>query len=256
MNKIVKDCSVYLKDKDFRIDDIGFGDLKLCQEKKGFCYGIDSILLCDFVVKRSTNMEKSLSICDLGTGNGIIPIILSFKLPDSRLTGVELQPDVYKLARYNCKINGLDNRINFFEGDVRRDDLLKGEKFQTVVSNPPYMKADSALLNADSGKAIARHEVSGTLQDFLYAGYRLLEKGGSYFMINRANRLADIIYYGRHIGLEPKIIRMIHPFEDREANLVLCHIKKNGGRELKVMEPLIVRNKDGNLTQEVNDMYD
>ena len=139
---------------------------------------------------------------------------------------------------------------------LRRDDLLKGEKFQTVVSNPPYMKADSALLNADSNKTIARHEVSETLQDFLYAGHRLLEKGGSYFMINRANRLADIIYYGRHIGLEPKIIRMIHPFEDREANLVLCHMKKNGGRELKVMEPLIVRNKDGNLTQEVNDMYD
>ena len=112
------------------------------------------------------------------------------------------------------------------------------------------------LFRSDSGKVIARHEVSGTLQDFLYAGYRLLEKGGSYFMINRANRLADIIYYGRHIGLEPKIIRMIHPFEDREANLVLCHMKKNGGRELKVMEPLIVRNKDGNLTQEVNDMYD
>lgn len=236
----------------YRIDDIGFGHIRLKQDLDGFCYGVDSVILADFVSKFLKGGEK---IMDLGTGNAVVPMILSQKRPDIDIFGIELQKGVYNLALENVELNKLKDRITIIHSDVRREISYLDEKFDVVCSNPPYFKKGSGVLNDMTSRMIARHETTAGLREFFDAAFRMLKLNGIFVMIHRPDRLVDIISYARGVGIEPKEIRFIKPYRNKPANLVLLMMKKGAGSELKVNTELIVREYDGNYTDEINLIY-
>lgn len=252
-----------------KIDEIGFGDLKLIQSEDGFRYGVDAVLLADFAASiisgtQAGRLEEisgrisvsGIRIFDLGTGSGVIPLILSHKVPDSRITGVELQEESVERARRTVALNGLESRIDILHRDVK--DMRKGYRAVShiVVSNPPYMERGSGLINEDSAKMIARHETTAGLKDFFIAASHLLDKKGHFFMVHRPYRLADIFCFARETGFEAKTMRLVAPCEDREPNIVLMHFIKGAGKQLKVMKQLNVHDVNGLYTEEIDRIYE
>ena len=236
-----------------RLDEIGFGGLKLIQKPQDFCYGVDAVLLADFAANTA---KKKSAIIDLGTGTGIVPVILSHKTAAARICGVEIQADSYERAIRNVKLNGLEDRVDMLCCNVKDiDRSLKG-CFDTVTSNPPYMEMGNALVNGLTAKTIARHEVYARLEDFIAAAAFLLEERGELFMVHRPSRLADIMYYARKHRLEPKTMRFVCPKSGQAANIVLIHCIKNAGRELKLLPELYVYNGDGTYTDEIQRIYE
>ena len=236
-----------------RLDEIGFGGLKLIQKPQDFCYGVDAVLLADFAASIA---KKKLAIIDLGTGTGIIPVILSHKTSAEKICGVEIQQDSYERAIRNVRLNGLDDRLEMICCNVKNlDESLKG-CFDTATSNPPYMEQGSAIVNDISAKTIARHEVYAGLEDFIAAAAFLLEERGEFFMVHRPSRLVDIMYYSRQYRLEPKTVRFVCPKSGQAANIVLIHCIKNAGRELRLLPDLYVYNGDGSYTDEIQQIYE
>ena len=237
----------------YRTDKIGFGNLLLTQDLRGFSYGVDAVILADFVSKNISGFSK---IADLGTGNGIIPMILAHKNTNAEITGIELQESAASLAEYNIKANNLDNRIHIINKDVKNlpDDLNR--TFNAVSCNPPYFKRGGGILNESDEKTVARHETTARLDDFFCAAERLLIAKGDFFLIHRPERLVDIFVCARKFSLEPKVIKFIKPYADKPANLVLVKMKKGGGEELIFLPDLIIRKNDGNYTEEVIDIYE
>lgn len=234
-----------------RIDNIGFGNLRLIQKPEDFCYGVDAVILADFVKAKEGDL-----VIDLGTGTGIIPLILTHKTKASRLYGLEVQEDSYQRGCRNIKLNELNERVCILKGNVKDIEQLGLPYFQVVVSNPPYMKDQGGLKNANEAKAIARHETLGRLEDFISCATKLLEDKGHFYMVHRPSRLVDICYLCRTHGLEPKEMRFVSPKVDKAANILLLHCVKNGGSELKVLDPLYIYNEDGTYTQEILDIYE
>lgn len=267
-----------------RMDDIGFGGLCLIQEPSSFCYGIDAVLLADFA---SHYVKASDWVCDLGTGTGVIPLILSRKTDAECLVGVEIQKDSAERAVRNVMRNQLSHRIEIVCADVahvgktngsedsdstsstRSDlnseldlkseipaDFLQQSAFDLVVSNPPYMRRGSGLLNSVDAKTVARHETAAELSNFIRTAAYLLKERGSLCMIHRPNRLVDLFVLCRENGLEPKELQMICPRADREPNLALVRCGKGGRPDLKVLESLWVYDSSGNRTERVQQMYE
>lgn len=240
-----------------RVDNIGFGTLRLAQQPEDFCYGIDAVILADFAAGR---MKAGGTVLDLGTGNGIIPLILSHKTKAKLIYGLEVQEEAWKLASRNVEMNGLQAHIRMICGDVRElgKELLPevAGKVDTIVSNPPYNKYEAGLQNANPARTIARHEVVGTLDDFFAAAARTLKARGSLFMIHRTNRLADLIALGRAHRLEPKLLRMVAPRPGTSPNLVLLHFLKGGGGELKTLPTLYVYGSGGEYSPEILEIYE
>lgn len=234
-----------------RLEEIGFGGLKLIQNPEWFCFGIDAVLLADF-----TELKKDSRVADLGTGTGIIPLILSRKVQVNQIVGIEIQEKVAEMAKRSVRLNGLEGIIEIVNLDVK-DAVSSSEKstFDVVVSNPPYMGKESGLKNEDSSKAIARHEISAGLEDFIRAAYDLLKDKGSFFLIHRPHRLVDILTLCRTYRLEPKKIRFVHPNKDSKPNIMLLQCIKHGGAELKFMDPLYIYEKMGVYTAEILKMY-
>lgn len=236
-----------------RIENIGFGKLKLIQDPDQFCYGVDAVILADFAAKLNSEM---LTAIDLGTGNGIIPFILCHKNKDVSVIGVDVQKEAVDLAKRSCKINNLEDRVTFINTDVLKL-VEEGEALaDTVTCNPPYFIKGGAIPNSNQAKFIARHETTAGVEDFIKSAAGLLKRKGHFFMVHRPSRLADIFYYCRKYGLEPKDMRLVVPKPGQEANIVLIHCIKGGGKELNVMKELAVYDENGDYSREIQMIYE
>jgi len=226
----------FLKENE-RLDDLQLNGMRIIQKKDGFCFGIDAVLLSDYV-----KVEKNSRIADLGTGTGILPLLLSAKTQAAHITGIEIQPEMADMAKRSVSINSLGEKIEIVEGDILNAVEMFGyNSFDAIVTNPPYTKAGSGLLNPTDAKAISRHEIHCTLEQLLSVSSKLLKQSGRFFMIHRPERLVDIFYFMRQYRIEPKSIRLVHPFPGKPANLVLVYGLKNGNPQVTVEEPLYTR---------------
>lgn len=250
-----------------RTDDIGFGDLKLIQNTDAFCYGIDAVL-CAWFAAEYISGRKADSIADLGCGNGIIPLILSHKTDCSMIFGVEVQDSSQQLAVRNAELNGLQDRISIIRGNVADDSFIRHEirriggdrlfdgHVDAVVSNPPYQTAGCGLKSEKTEKMIARHEIEGTLDDFIRCAAGILKSRGDLFLVHRPSRLADIIETMRKHRIEPKEIQFVLPKDDCEPNIMLIHGVKDGGRELRILKSISVYEDSGEYTKNIKEIYE
>ena len=236
---------------DERIDDLQCNGYRILQKKDGFCFGMDAVLLAGFA--RVQAGERAL---DLGTGTGIIPILLSAKTAGDSFTGLEIQEAFAEMAGRSVQLNGLADRVKIVQGDIREASRLFGKaSFDVVISNPPYMNDAHGLKNPDLPKAIARHEVLCTLAELVRETALLLKPGGRFYLVHRPHRLAEIIAVLREYKLEPKRMKLVHPFVDKEANMVLIEAFRGGGAMMKVEAPVIVYQEPGVYTSEIYDIY-
>jgi len=234
-----------------RIDDLQFKGLRIIQDRRGFCFGTDAVLLSHFACIR-----RGDRVADLGTGNGIIPILLAGRAENACIAGLEIQPDSVALARRSVALNSLEDRISILQGDIRNSvEILGKNMYSLVVSNPPYKKAGSGQINPSDSKAVARHELLCTLEDVLASASSLLMSGGRFAMIHQTDRLADIIYGMRQLKIEPKRIRLVHPNSHKPPNLVLIEGMLHGRPHLKWLPPLFVYGEDGGFTEEMKRIY-
>lgn len=234
-----------------RLDDLQYKGLRLLQKKEGFCFGVDAVLLAHFA-----QASKSSTIIDLGTGTGIIAVLLAAKKGPKKLIGLEIQPEMAEMAERSIRLNGLEKSVQIVQGDIREAVKLFGAAaFDVVVSNPPYMEKGGGLLNPADTKAIARHEVLCTLEDVVSTAAKLLRPGGKFFMVHRPQRLVDIIWNMRKADLEPKKLRLVYPSPGKKPNLLLISGTKNGNPELKIQEPLYVYDSTGNYSKEIEEIY-
>ncbi len=235
-----------------RSDETGFGGFTVLQDTDAFCYGIDAVLLAD--AARCGTQER---VADLGTGNGIVPLILEAKYSPREIIGVELQPEMASLAAENARRNRLDRKLFFVNCDVL--DIrshFASSSFDVVCCNPPYVEQGSGTSGPAGPKQLARHESSAGLSDFIDAAAWLLKTGGRFVLIHRPARLVDILCFCRTKGIEPRALRFVSPHAGEEPNLVLVTAVKGAGKELKILPTLAVRNPDGSFTEEVLNIYE
>ncbi len=234
-----------------RIDDLHIKGYRIIQNTDGFCFGMDAVLLSGF--SRVREGEKHL---DLGTGTGIIPILLEAKGKGVSYTGLEIQKPFVEMAKRSVQLNQIEDKVTILQGDIKEADrLLPLSGFDVVTSNPPYMNEGKGLKNPSSIKAIARHEVLCSLEDVVRAASRLVKVGGRFYMVHRPQRLADIIDLFRKYRLEPKRLRMVHPYIDKEATMVLVEGVRHGKPMMKVEPPLIVYEEVNCYTDEIYRIY-
>lgn len=233
-----------------RLDEIGFGSLKLIQKPEEFCYGVDAVILADFAAKK-----YPARVVDLGTGTGIIPLILSHKTRAEDIYGIEYQRESWQRAVRNAALNSLEHRLHFVQANVADFDELRGWA-DAVTANPPYMAGKGGLTNKSSAKTIARHETVGSLEDFIRCACRLLREKGDFFMVHRPARLVDIFTLCRSYSLEPKEMRLVAPMEGKKANIVLIHCVKHGGAELSILPELYVYKDKGVYSDEIQRIYE
>lgn len=236
-----------------RIEEIGFGNLKLIQDPGYFCYGIDAVILADFAHSFCSEAEH---IVDLGTGNGIIPLILSHKNKGAVITGIELQEEPADMARRSCRINNLQSRINIRKGDIIDRENYSDIEAELITCNPPYFVKGGGILNSQKPKYIARHETTAVFEDFVRAAAGILKTKGHFCIVHRPSRLVDIFCLCRKYRLEPKDIRFVAPKAGEVPNIVLIHCVSGGGRELKIGKTLYVYNDDGTYTDEIHSIYE
>lgn len=242
--------TVELKENE-RIDDLQRNGYRIIQKTDGFCFGMDAVLLSGFAVVKAG--EKVL---DLGTGTGIIPILLEAKTEGEHFSALEIQEEVADMARRSVLLNGLEHKISIVNGDIKEASrIFGGASFDVVTSNPPYMTDTHGLKNPHLPKAIARHEVMCTLDDVCREAAKVLKPGGRFYMVHRPHRLAEIVRTLSKYRLEPKRLKMVHPFSDKEANMVLIESVRGGGIFLKVEPPVIVYEKPGVYTDEIYQVY-
>lgn len=231
-----------------RIDDLEFKGLKIIQNPEWFCFGIDSVILSDF----AKGIKRGSKVIDLGTGTGIIAILLCGKTALSKIVGVDLQPDVCEMAKRSIALNSLENRFEVIcENVVNLKNIYPKNSFDVVVTNPPYKKAGTGVKNENENKVISRHEVKGNLDEFIQASSYLLKDKGELYMVNRPERIADIMCAMRKNKIEPKILKFVCPNCESAPNLVLVKGVKAGGEFLKIEKNLYVYDKDGNYTDDM-----
>lgn len=234
-----------------RLDELHRNGLKIIQNSKKFCFGMDAVLLSGFA-----NAKEGEKVLDMGTGTGIIPILMSAKTQAGHLTGLEIQPESADMARRSVEYNDLQEKIDIVLGDIKDASKVFGaSSFDVVTTNPPYMIANHGLSNPDEAKAIARHEIKCTLEDVIAQGAKVLKPGGHFFMVHRPFRLGEIIPLMKQYKLEPKRMRLVYPYVDAEPNMVLIEGAKGGKPRLTVEKPLIVYEKGGQYTSEIYDIY-
>lgn len=242
--------SVEIKEYE-RVDDLHRNGYQIIQDPKRFCFGIDAVILSGFV-----KVKKGEKVMDLCTGTGIVPILLEAKTEGSHFTGLEIQQESVEMAFRSVKLNKLEDKISIDLGDVRNTEALyRPSSFDVVTVNPPYMNDGGGLKNDFSPKTIARHEVMCSLEDVISASARLLAPQGRLYMVHRPHRLTDIMVTLRKYRLEPKTLRFVHSYEDREPVMVLIEAAKNGKPMVKVMAPLVIYNKDRSYTDEIKKIY-
>lgn len=235
-----------------RIDDLEINDLKIIQNKNGFCFGIDSVLLSDF----AKTIKKNSEVLDLGTGTAILPILLTAKTCAKHIIGIEIQENVAEMANRSVRINNLEKKIEIITEDIKRlPEILPINNYDAIVTNPPYMKINTGLQNENIEKLISRHEVKCTIEDIAKISNKLLKDKGEIYIIHRPDRLVDIVSYFRKYKLEIKNMRFVFPKRGKNSNLVLIKAVKNGQAFMKVEEPLYVYEEDGEYTEEIKRIY-
>ena len=212
---------------------------------------MDAVLLSGFA-----NVKPGEHVLDLGTGTGIIPILLEAKTKGEHFTGLEIQPESADMAKRSVKLNGLTERINIVTGDIKEASSIFGaSSFEVVTTNPPYMIGQHGISNPEDAKAIARHEILCDLDDILRESARLLKPQGRFYMVHRPFRLAEIFSKMIEYHIEPKRMKLVYPFVDKEPNMVLIEGLRGGRSRLTVEKPLIVYKEPGVYTDEIYDIY-
>lgn len=235
-----------------RIDDLEYKGLKIIQDEEGFCFGIDSILLSDF----AKGIKKGAKVLDLGTGTGIIPILLCGKTDLEKVIGVEIQEEVAKMAKRSSKLNNLEDKFEVInENILNLKNIFKNQSFDVIVSNPPYKKKNTGVINENTKKIISRHEITANLEDFIKVAKDLLKDKGEFYMVHRPERLVDILSLMRQNKIEPKVLRMVFSSEKKEPKLVLIKGIKNAKSFLKVEKNLYIYDENGNYTNEILKIY-
>ena len=245
-----KEAETWLKPGE-RLDDLQRNGYQIIQDTGRFCFGMDAVLLTGFV-----RMKTGERVLDLGTGTGIIPILLEAKTKAAHFTALEIQADSADMAARSVKINGLEEKIAVVQGDIKEAGLLFGAaSFDVVTTNPPYMIGEHGLKNPDEAKAIARHEVLCTLEDVVREAAKVLKSSGRFYMVHRPFRLAEIIRTLSEYGLELKRLRFVHPYVDKEPNMVLLECIKGAKPRVTVEPPLIVFKEPGVYHDDIVNVY-
>ena len=241
---------ILLKENE-RIDDLQRNHYRIIQDPDRFCFGMDAVLLSGFA-----RVPEGAKVLDLGTGTGIIPILLEVKTKASHLTGLEIQPDSADMAGRSVQLNHLEEKIDIVTGDIKEAVSLFGAaSFDVVTCNPPYMTEHHGLTGEHAPKAIARHELLCNLEDVISQAAKLLKPGGSFFMVHRPFRLVDIMVLMRQYKLEPKRMKLVYPFVDKDPNMVLIEACRGGKPRMTVEKPLIVYHEPGKYTDEIYEIY-
>lgn len=234
-----------------RIDDLERNGYHIIQDPDRFCFGMDAVLLTGFAYARESDV-----LLDLGTGTGIIPLLMDAKYHCAHLTGLEIQEESADMARRSVALNGLEDRIDIVTGDIKEaDSYFKSASFDCITCNPPYMIAQHGLANPESAKAIARHEVLCTFRDVAQTAAKLLKTGGHFFLVHRPFRLAEIMTILSEFKLEPKRMQLVYPYVDKEPNMVLLEAVRGGKARMTVEKPLIIFEKQGVYTPEIREKY-
>nr|WP_294469907.1 tRNA1(Val) (adenine(37)-N6)-methyltransferase [uncultured Sellimonas sp.] len=230
-----------------RLDDLQTHGYEIIQHPGKFCFGMDAVLLASFA-----KMKKGERALDIGTGTGIIPILMTVKTDGEDFTGLEIQEESADMARRSVLHNHLEDKITIKTGDIKEAaDYFPAASFDVITTNPPYMIGQHGITNTSSAKTIARHEVLCTLDDILRESARLLKFHGRFYMVHRPFRLAEIFTKMAEYGIEPKRMRLVHPYVDKEPNMVLIEGSNKGRSRIQIEPPLIVYEKDGNYTKEL-----
>ncbi len=234
-----------------RIDDLQRKGYKIIQNTEKFCFGMDAVLLSSFA-----NVKQGENVLDLGTGTGIIPILLEAKTEGKHFTGLEIQAESADMARRSVNLNNLSGKIDIVNGDIKEASKIFGKGVMNVVTvNPPYMNDLHGIKNPDMPKAIARHEVLCTLEDVIREAASVLKQNGRLYMVHRPHRLVEIINMMTKYKLEPKRMRLVHPYKDKEANMVLIEGLKGGKSMIKVESPIVVYESENVYTEQLLQLY-
>jgi len=234
-----------------RFDELHRNGYRIIQNRDTFCFGMDAVLLSGFAV-----VKEGEKVLDLGAGTGIIPMLLEAKTKGEHFTGLEIQSQIADMARRSVAYNDLSDKIQIITGDIKEASILfGGASFDVVTSNPPYMNHSHGLVNPDETKAIARHELLCTMEDVISQASKLLKPGGRFYMVHRPARLVEMIRLLSDYGLEPKRIKFVHPFIDKEANMVLIEALRGGKAMVKLEAPIIVYKSQGVYTDEIYEIY-
>mgnify|MGYP000001529495 FL=1 len=234
-----------------RIDDLERNGYKIIQDKDRFCFGMDAVLLSGFA-----QVKDGDRVLDMGTGTGIIPILLEAKTSGREFVGLEIQKESAQMAERSVLLNDLHEKIKIVKGDINEASaIFGGATFDIVTCNPPYMNENHGIKNIDEPKTIARHEVKCTLEDVIRESAKVLKPGGKFFMVHRPRRLVEIVTLMNKYKLEPKRLRMVHPFADKEANMILIEGHRGRKSMMKVEAPLIVYKSQGVYTNEILEIY-
>lgn len=237
--------------EDERIDDLQRNQYKIIQNEKKFCFGMDAVLLSGFA-----KVKKDEVALDLGTGTGIIPLLLEAKYEGKHYTGLEIQEESADMARRSVALNHLEEKIKIVTGDIKEASLVFGNgTFDVVTCNPPYMTGNHGLVNKDMPKTIARHEILCTLEDVVREASKVLKPNGRFYLVHRPFRLAEIMTTLIKYKLEPKRLMMVHPYIDKEPNMVLIECSKGGKSRISIEPPLIVYKEQGVYTDAIYDIY-
>ena len=241
---------IELKDNE-RIDDLQRNGYKIIQNEKKFCFGMDAVLLSGFAL-----VKEGEKLLDIGTGTGIIPILLEAKSDGDHFTGLEIQEESADMAARSVKLNGLTDKIDIICGDIKdAQSLFRPASFDVITTNPPYMIGKHGLTGKNREKAIARHEIFCTLDDIARQAGELLKDKGRFYMVHRPFRLVEIFNTLTKYRLEPKRLKLVYPYIDKEPNMVLIEALKGGNPRLTVEKPLIVYSKPGVYMDEIYDIY-
>lgn len=241
---------VQLKGKE-RLDELHRNGYQIIQDPERFCFGMDAVLLAGF-----TKVKPGEKVLDLGTGTGILPILLEARTEGISFTGLEIQPDSADMASRSVKLNHLEEKVRIVTGDIKEADRLFGAgSYHVVTCNPPYMTDMHGLKNPNEAKAIARHEILCTLEDVVSQAAKLLMPNGRFYLVHRPFRLAEIITCLCAHTLEPKRMRLVHSYADRDPNMVLIEALRGGRSGMTVEKPLVIFEKPGTYRDEICEIY-
>lgn len=252
--------------EDERIDDLERNGYRIIQNKNRFCFGMDAVLLSCFAAEGEKkrpgkkNVKTAAKIADLGTGTGIIPLLLFGRLCERdlcpQIDALEIQEEMCDMASRSVRLNELENWIRIWHGDLCEASQLLGKgQYDVVISNPPYKKRGGGLTNPDDSKAIARHEVLCTFQNVAEQAASLLKNGGRFYLVHRPERLTELITTMEQVGFQIKRMRMVHSYQDSKAVMVLIEATRGGGAFLTVEKPLIIYQRQGVYTDEIREIY-
>lgn len=234
-----------------RLDELHRNGYKIIQDKGRFCFGMDAVLLSGFA-----RVKPGEKVLDLGTGTGIIPILLEAKTDGEHFTGLEIQPESADMASRSVAYNDLQGKIDIVVGDIKDASQRFGaSSFDVITTNPPYMIGQHGIKNDQDAKAIARHEILCDLDDILRESAKMLKPSGRFYMVHRPFRLAEIFSKMIEYRIEPKRMQLVYPFVDKEPNMVLIEGLRGGKSRITVEKPLIVYKEPGVYTDEIYDIY-